>query len=434
MNIPGDHAACASAAPAEALAETAQASLDAPCVAQDAHIEFLSRVSHELRTPLNAILGFGQLLASDNLSGNQRESVDQIVRAGRHLLQLVNEVLDISRIESGHFALSLEPVGISELLEEMVIWMRPLADARRITVIAPTEALGGDLYVLADRQRLRQVLLNLLSNAVKYNREGGEVRVHAGAAPDGRGVRVQVIDTGEGIPPEKLPRLFTPFDRLGAEGGSVEGSGMGLALSKRLIEAQGGDLGVINRVGEGCTFWLDMAVAAPHLPDADLASIVDFWNDQQAVSLPGFLEPAKTPAPAPSARQRGTILYIEDNEPNRRLVELLLQKSSGARLLTASRGSAGIELARAERPDLILLDMHLPDMTGDQVLLALRDDERTRETKVVVVSADATAVRQEQSRVNGASDYLTKPFDISQLMRVIDKHLEASVPAGVRPA
>ncbi len=394
--------------------------------ANNAKIEFLSRMSHELRTPLNAILGFSQLLGIERLTGGQRESVEQITRAGGHLLELVNEVLDISRIDSGNLALVPEPLAVDELRSEAVDLIRPLADARGIVIFNDPPAGDGDAFhVLADRQRLRQVLLNLLSNAVKYNRPAGTVTLRTGTAPDARHVRLSITDTGAGISAEYLPRLFTPFERLGAENTDVEGSGMGLALSKRLVEAQGGAMGVESTAGVGSTFWIDLPVAAAPLYESSVPSLLDelihtqlFEEDEETSATP--LAAPALPALAP--RQR-VILHIEDNEPNQRLIEMLLSQRSSLRLLTASRGGEGFALAQKHRPDLILLDMHLPDTSGENVLHDLRADEGTRDLPVVIVSADAASIRHSQLHANGANNYLLKPFNVTQFLKILDEYL-----------
>ena len=388
--------------------------------ANNAKIDFLSRMSHELRTPLNAILGFSQLLEIERLNTGQRESVEQISRAGRHLLELVNEVLDISRIDSGNMTLVPEPLSVEELLREAVDLIRPLADMRRIEIRTDPAVLEGGHHVLADRQRLRQVLLNLLSNAVKYNREGGRVTLHGGPSPDGKHLRLSVTDTGTGISPEHLPLLFTPFERLGAENTNIEGSGMGLALSKKLMETQGGELGVESTAGVGSTFWLDLPVAAA--PSGEMPLFFEellgspFFRTEEAA---GFSASA---APKPSALPR-TVLHIEDNEGNQRLVEMLLAKRPTLRLLTASRGEKGLELAREFHPDLILLDVHLPDTSGVSVLHTLRTDAGTRDTPIVMVSADASAMRQHQLNDIGANNYLLKPFNVTQFLKILDEYL-----------
>ncbi len=396
--------------------------------ANDAKLEFLSRMSHELRTPLNAILGFGQLLEIDELNPTQRESVDQIISAGRHLLHLVNEVLDISRIESGNWSFELEPLQVAELLGEAIDLIRPLATANEIELIMTPAAREGAQYVLADRQRVRQVLLNLLSNAVKYNRPAGSVTVSDLPAPDGRSIRLQIADTGNGIAPEHLSRLFTPFDRLGAENTRVEGSGIGLALSKRLIEAQGGRLGVDSIVGNGSVFWVDLPIAAAPLTGSNHS----LFDEMIKPFLTDHENSADAGSPAcDGAVPARTILYVEDNEPNRRLMEMLLLQRPCLRLVTASRGREGIEIAHLHPPDLILLDMHLPDISGEEVLNALRAEPATRETPVVVVSADATALRQASLRGLGANDYLTKPFNVMQFLSVVDEYLVPEESAAV---
>ena len=385
--------------------------------ANNAKIDFLSRMSHELRTPLNAILGFSQLLEIERLSASQRESVELITRAGRHLLELVNEVLDISRIDSGNFALTPEPLAVEEMVREAVDIIRPLADMRRVDVQIDADILGGGHHVLADRQRLRQVLINLLSNAVKYNREAGSVVLRGGPTPDGNQWRLTVTDTGTGIAPENLQRLFTPFDRLGAENTDIEGSGMGLALSKKLVETQGGALGVESTVGEGSTFWLDLPVAAP--PEN---GPVPLFCDLLTIPLFDEDEPAFPTMPLTPPQPR-TVLHIEDNEPNQRLIEMLLAKRPALKLLTATRGAQGLELAREHHPDLILLDIHLPDTTGEVVLQSLRNEDGTRDTPVVMVSADAAAVRQNQFNNIGANNYLLKPFNVTQFLKILDEYL-----------
>ena len=396
--------------------------------ANNAKIEFLSRMSHELRTPLNAILGFSQLLELERLDPGQSESVEQITRAGRHLLELVNEVLDISRIDSGHIALTPEPLALDELLREALDLIRPLADARGVRLVAEAGCLAGGCYVLADRQRLRQVLLNLLSNAVKYNREAGSVTLDGGPTLDGQHVRLTVSDTGVGIRPEVLSRLYTPFDRLGAENTNVEGSGMGLALSKRLVETQGGKLEVQSEPGVGSTFQVSLPVAAAPAVEtapllADFFSQTLFFQDDESVSGPTTTEPTPMLPTLPPLAQP-TVLHIEDNEANRLLVEMLVARRPGVRLFTASRGQQGLELAREHHPNLILLDLHLPDTTGEDVLHDLRAGEGTKTTPVVMVSADATAIRRSQAYTSGANDFLTKPFNVGQFLRILDQYLK----------
>ncbi|HJT81680.1 MAG TPA: PAS domain S-box protein [Chthoniobacterales bacterium] len=363
--------------------------------------EFLSRVSHELRTPLNAILGFSQLLERQNPSESQKIRIRYIIDAGKHLLQLINEVLDISRIESGRLELSLEPVGIVNALTEALDLMRPLAVARSIHL--PTAA-GFDrtLFVKADQQRFKQVLLNLLTNAVKYTPVAGNVTISCLTDMQGR-VRIFVTDTGAGIPQEKLDRLFMPFERLGAEQSNVEGTGLGLALSQRLMQAMGGSIGVKSKVGEGSTFWLE-------LPRAELPA-------------PEISPTRKT---EPESKERGLtphrrVLYIEDNLSNVSLVEQLLEERPGIELLQAHQAEAGLTLAQQHLPDLILLDIHLPDLDGCAVLTRLKASKSTRDIPVVVVSADATSRQVNRLMTAGATSYLTKPLDVGEFFRVLDK-------------
>ncbi len=364
-----------------------------------ARTEFLSRMSHELRTPLNAILGFGQLLELDELGDDQRESVGQILRAGRHLLELINEVLDISRIESGPLALSLEPVRLGEVVEEALDLIRPIAAARSITLPTTLPAVCAG-HVRADRQRLKQVLLNLFANAVKFNRHGGRVTFDCEAAGEGR-LRLAVGDTGPGISEAQRPLLFRPFERLGADQAGVEGTGLGLALTKGLVEAMGGAIGVDSAPGQGSVFWVEVASveASPGGPD----------------------RPPRHRAPwAEDPRVARTVLYVEDNRSNVALVEHVLARRPEVRLLVALEGGLGIELAKEHQPDLVLLDMHLPDVSGEVVLQRLRAEPRTRDLPVVMVSADATPGQVERLLAAGAADYLTKPIDVAHLLRLID--------------
>src|SRR5207247_1289438 len=341
--------------------------------------EFLSRMSHELRTPLNAILGFGQVLEMDSLDKEQRDSVAHILAAGRHLLGLIDEVLDIARIEAGRLTLSLVPVGMRTVLDDGRSLIRPLGEERRVEVRVESPA-ASDLYVLADRQRLKQVLLNLLSNAVKYNRADGSIAVWCDTVPENR-LRLNVRDTGLGIPPDKLGQLFTPFERLGAEATGVSGTGLGLALSKGLVDAMGGAIGVESTPGQGSIFWVELRRA--EAPDADLEAL----DEVEAPGLP---------------TRRGTVLYVEDNLSNLKLIERLLARRTGIKLLSAMQGRLGLELAREHRPGLILLDLNLPDVHGSEVLRRLREDASTRDIPVAVISADASPKQVKRLRAAGA--------------------------------
>jgi PAS domain S-box-containing protein len=377
-------------------------------LASRAKTEFLSRMSHELRTPLNAILGFTQLMEAEQLEPGLAESVEHISRAGKHLLSLINEVLDISRIDAGRFALTPEPIEVHAFLGGAIESILPLAQRHAIPIyLEPATAVAPPLEVLADRQRLHQVMYNLLSNALKYNRAGGRVTVSYRA--EGHRVRMTVADTGRGIEPEKLARLFLPFERLGAESTDIEGSGIGLALSRGIVNALHGEFNVESHVGEGSTFWVI-------LPRADALPVVE-----EAVSTVPSAPAAAAPAPATDGRH--TLLYIEDQDLNLRLVERILSSRPQYRLVTATLGKAGLSLARAQQPDLILLDLNLPDMTGDEVLHRLKSDPSTRQIPVIMVSADAMGERVEQLLRLGASGYLTKPYKLDEFLRVIQQTL-----------
>jgi signal transduction histidine kinase/CheY-like chemotaxis protein len=367
--------------------------------------EFLSAMSHELRTPLNSVLGFGQLLEMAELSERDADSVHHILRAGRLLLQLVDEVLDLSRIESGRLALSPEAVELRELVGNAVELIRPLAADRQIAV--SVEDVSCDVHVQADRQRLKQVLLNLLSNAVKYNHDGGRIDVRCDRASDGH-IRIGVRDTGPGIAPERQGDLFEPFERLGAERSGIEGTGLGLALAAQLTEAMGGTIDVETVVGEGSTFWVELPLTESPISALERESLED-------------------EAPPPDASAERAVLLIEDNLSNLTLVERIMESRPHVTLLSAMQGGLGVELARRHRPDLILLDLHLPDVPGDEVLLRLQADPETREIPVVIVSADATEGRVRRVLDAGAADYLSKPIDVRKLLELVDRHL---MPVG----
>jgi PAS domain S-box-containing protein len=376
--------------------------------ANQAKSDFLSRMSHELRTPLNAILGFAQLLEMEPLSPESRESLEHIVKGGQHLLQLINEVLDIATMESGRMSLSLEPVPLSEVVKESLDLVTPLAAQHGVTLDLSAPP-GADLHVMADRQRLKQVVLNLLSNGIKYNRQGGRLDVSFDESPDGR-VRLRVRDTGHGIPPEKLRRLFAPFERLGRERVGVDGAGIGLALSKGLVELMGGTIGVDSQVGEGSTFWVDLAMAED--PDDQFHRMrVD--------------EPAPAAVMGQGGRQIRTVLYIEDNLSTIKLIQRVLAQRPAVKLLTAMQGRMGVDLARQHHPDLILLDVHLPDVTGDEVLRRLQEDPETRGIPVVVISADPASDRAEQLLALGAWATLKKPVEVERLLAILDGTDEA---------
>jgi PAS domain S-box-containing protein len=359
--------------------------------------EFLSRMSHELRTPLNAILGFGQLLELDDLTEDQSENVAEMIRGGRHLLELINEILDISRIETGRLALSVEPVPLAYVVDEAVSLLRPLASQREISLTM--ESTDPGVHVMADQQRLKQILINLLSNAIKYNRDAGAVTVSSSVSASGS-VVLSVADTGRGIRREQIDSLFTPFERLGAETTNIEGTGLGLAISRRLAEAMGGSLHADSVEGKGSTFSLELSQASH-------AAVEEISVEPEDLQL----------------QTSSLILYVEDNISNQLLVERILGRIPDVRLVSCERGEDAVELASRERPDLVLLDLNLPDIPGQEVLHRLQLEPLTADIPVVVLSADATQGQIERLMHAGARAYLTKPFDIPAFKKVIEDTL-----------
>ena len=382
--------------------------------ANRAKTDFLSRSSHELRTPLNAILGYAQVLALETPAPAQRAYVERILSAGRHLLGLISELLDIARIEAGRLDLSLEAVPVRRVVDEAAALVEPYAQTRGIRLQPPAD---DGLAVHADVQRLRQILVNLLSNAVKFNREGGAVRIEIQAI-DGR-LRLAVHDEGPGVPENLRDRLFVPFERLGAERSAVEGTGLGLALSRRLAEAMGGALGFDSPPGRGACFWVELP-RAEHADDADA--------------------PRQRSAALPPTRPR-TVLSVEDNASNRALIDVLLARRpqwrllhaehlAGARAMLASAADAARDPALPDQalpdqalPDLILIDLHLPDGRGEDLIAELRADPRFAGIAVVAVSADATERTVQAAREAGALDVLAKPLDVSRFFATLDRAL-----------
>ena len=386
------------------LEQAQQAARDAADAANRSKSEFLSRMSHELRTPLNAVVGFAQVLNLDELTQDQHEAVNQILKGGRHLLDLINEILDISRIESGQLNLSPEPVWVADLLRESVDLIAPLARERALSVIPP-QPHTCDCHVFADRQRLKQIMLNLLSNAVKYNRTGGTIELTCTQEPNHR-TRIAVIDSGHGITAEEQSKLFVPFERLGANQSEVEGTGIGLALSRRLAEAMSGELELTSIVGQGSTFTIELPAAEGPIQRYERLSPTSLGD-----------------APPTESNARHTILYIEDNVSNLKLIERILARHANVDLIAAMQGRIGLDLARQHQPHLILLDLHLPDLPGDEVLQQLRDDPVTANIPVVMVSADATQRQVQRLLSGGAAAYVTKPIDVKELLRVVASHL-----------
>jgi len=375
--------------------------------------DFLASMSHELRTPLGAILGFAQLMESGSPTAAQVRSIDQILKAGWYLLELINEVLDLALIESGKLSLSLEAISLTEIMRECKSMIEPQAYKRGIDVtFSPVDA---SYYVKADRTRLKQIIINLLSNAIKYNRPGGTVTVGF-VADSAKRIRIAVADAGEGLGPDKLTQLFQPFNRLGREGSIEEGTGIGLVVCKRLIELMGGVIGVESVVGSGSVFWIELGLVP----------------EPERFTAPS----AKPPAPV-STQLEGdhlhTLLYVEDNTAMLMLVEDLIRRRPDIRLLTAGDGSRGLEIARAARPDVILMDINLPDISGIDALRILADDFRTAHIPVVALSANAIPADVARGLHAGFFRYLTKPIRIDEFMDTIDvalKHSKAqSIPS-----
>jgi PAS domain S-box-containing protein len=375
--------------------------------------EFLSRMSHELRTPLNAILGFGQLLKDSDLVPDDVESAEHIVVAGRHLLGLINEVLDIAQIESGRTSLHLEQVSVSGICQEAVALLRGKIAESGLTLI--DESQVSSAYVAADRKHLKQILVNLLSNATKYNRAGASIRVMCEAREEGR-LRICVLDEGMGIAPEDFERLFTPFERLGAQASGIEGLGIGLALSRRLADQMGGTLGVDSAVGVGSSFWIELPLARE--PEYQSANEFDGLSREEREGL--------------TIPDRRRVLYVEDNLSNLQLVQRVLSRRDDIELISAMHARDGLKLAQQKLPDLILLDLHLPEVNGEEVLRLLQSDERTRPIPVIIVSADIIAGQVDRMLQMGATAYLAKPFSVREFYKILDAAF-ANAPSAAAP-
>lgn len=371
--------------------------------ANQAKSEFLSSMSHELRTPMNAIIGFAQMLEYDSeLSADQQDNVQEILQAGRHLLALINEVLDLAKIESGRLDLSMESVELRPVGEECLQLVRPLAERGRISLdfqIAPTHV------VFADRTRLKQVLLNLVSNAIKYNRPDGRVDLKVTKAGDGR-VRVSIADTGLGIAPERINEIFQPFNRAGAESTEIEGSGIGLTITRRLVEMMGGSIGVESTVGVGSTFWIELAIGQEGKADA-----------RELASTGGL--------PMNATSRSATVLVIDDNPANLKLIVQILGMRDHLHLISAHTPELGLELAIAHQPELILLDINMPGMNGYEVLECFKAEASLCSTPVIAITANAMPRDVERGRAAGFTDYLVKPLDIETFLQSVDRCLSA---------
>jgi len=376
--------------------------------------DFLSSMSHELRTPLSAILGFAQLMESGSPlpTPSQKRSIDQILKAGWYLLELINEILDLAQIESGKLPVSLEPISLTEIMSECHAMIESQAQKRDIRLTFPQFKLP--YYVKADRTRVKQILINLLSNAVKYNKVGGTIVVECIASAPGR-IRVCVADTGYGLTADEMAQLFQPFNRLGKEAGVEEGTGIGLMVSKRLVELMKGEIGVESTVGAGSVFWIELNLsAAPRLiaAEAELTALV-----QAQVKANGRVR---------------TLLYVEDNPANLMLVEDLIARRPDLRLLSATNGNRGVETACASLPDVILMDINLPGISGIQALKILRADPLTAHIPVVALSANAMPRDVEKGLEAGFFRYLTKPIKVNEFMETLDAALKFAKAAPAR--
>jgi signal transduction histidine kinase/CheY-like chemotaxis protein/HPt (histidine-containing phosphotransfer) domain-containing protein len=374
-------------------------------LANAAKSEFVSSMSHELRTPLNAILGFAQLLNRDPehpLSPKQAEGVERIQKSGRHLLNLINQVLDLSRIESGKLEISIEPVHADSVMQEAVEMTRDYAATRHITLEYGQRCEKE--WVLADRTRFRQVMLNLLSNAVKYNRDGGSIIVTSQNTGNGR-FRVEVQDTGAGIPLEKQDQVFSRFNRLGAELSTIEGTGIGLSLSRDLVNQMHGAMGFSSEPGRGSTFWFELQLDKEATDDALHARTNNGGNLATAFTMPDQLS--------------GTLLYIEDNPTNMRLMELVFDQFSNLHLHISATAEEGLEKVDLLQPDIILLDLNLPGIDGFEALRILREKESTRDLPIIAVSAHAMETHKKKARAAGFDDYITKPFNVDEVLNKV---------------
>lgn len=381
----------------------------AKAIAEKANLaksDFLSSMSHELRSPLNAILGFAQLMESDSPvpTPNQKASIDQILHAGWFLLELINEILDLAVVESGRLTLSLEPVSLPEVLIECQAMIEPQAQKRGISM--SFQKFDKPCFIKADRTRLKQVLINLLSNSIKYNKAGGTVVIDCGMGAPGR-VRISVRDTGAGLSPEMLAQLFQAFNRLGKEASGEEGTGIGLVVSKRLIELMQGAIGAESSVGAGSVFWIELFTEAdPHA---------------------AFIKAISTTIVAPPITiglQPRLLLYVEDNPANLKLIEQLISRRPDLRLLSAQNGRDGINLARGYLPDVILMDINLPGISGTEAMKLIRQDPKTAHIPVVALSANAIPRDIEKGIEAGFFKYLTKPIKVDEFMATLNVALD----------
>ena len=370
--------------------------------------EFLSRMSHELRTPMNSILGFAQLLEMGDLILSQTKSVNHIMHSGKHLLDLINEVLEISRIEAGRLSLSIEPVKIDAIIEEMMDAVKPQLQERKIKIKLIDSPIN-QLFIKSDRQRLKQVLLNLIINGIKYNKIGGSITIKTEIKQEYQHgtdfIRISISDTGRGIPSDNIPKLFIPFERIGAERSDTEGTGLGLAVVKKLIDAMDGFIGVESTINKGSTFWIELPSCESQL---ESISKLDIQN-QLKTNIKSTI---------------GTILYVEDNVSNIELInQVLTNQRSEIKLISTMYGKKAVQFANEYKPDLILLDLDLPDIHGSKVIRELFANKRTRSIPIVIISADAMPNQIKNLLKAGAKDYLTKPLDLVAFLKIVDQFI-----------
>ena len=372
--------------------------------ANQAKSDFLSSMSHELRTPLNAILGFAQIMASGDPppTPSQKKNLEHILKGGWYLLELINEILDLAQVESGKVLLSREPVSLVEVMLECRAMIEPQATKRNVRITFPPFDIP--CYVMADRIRLKQVLINLLFNAIKYNKRGGVVTVGCTLNPTAPELmRISIMDTGKGLVPEQVAQLFQPFNRLGQEAGPEEGTGIGLVVSKRLVELMGGTIGAESTIGVGSVFWIELALTVA-----------------SELTVPEAAHPSYAPPPVAEGAPLRTLLYVEDNPANLVLVQTLIARRPDLRLLSATDGTLGIECARVHQPEVILMDINLPGISGIDAMKILRNDPATMHIPIIALSANAVPRDIARGLDAGFFNYLTKPIKIDELMDALD--------------
>jgi CheY-like chemotaxis protein len=367
--------------------------------------DFIASMSHELRTPLNAILGFAQLLdiGTTPLTPRQKSSVVHILKAGWHLLKLVNEILELTLVESGKLMLSLEHVSLYEVMLESQCLIESEASTRGITLTH--SGFDTSYFVSVDRTRFKQVLINLLSNAVKYNRPKGGIEIECCPSPTGS-IRINIRDTGEGLEPKKLAQLFQPFNRLGREAGVEEGTGIGLVVTKRLVELMGGTIGAESTVGVGSVFWIELG----------LITATTLTIEEDAHRAPQH-------ADAGNGSSQRTVLYVEDNPASLELVEQLIALRADLNLITATDGNSGVQFAHDYLPDVILMDINLPGISGLEAMKVLRADPSTAHIPIIALSANALPGDISSAIGSGFFSYLTKPINLSQFMNSLNAAL-----------